>query len=464
MSTSAGKTQTETVGLKANPTTVNVRPIHRIVATIIMAFTLYIGTTGLMIQSVDLRAIASHAAATDPEMMAIRESLDGTGNFAVIQPTDYAAAALPDGFDFNAAMSTLLKSVRSSTGDSAPLKYLELRVIDGKPIGLVQAGGNNNAGGNNGGNNNVGGNNGGGGGGNGGGANNGNILVRVDLVTGLLLPNPPPRPRGRPAQSMHNVFKKWHRLQFLSGYFGDLSGVLNALIAIGLGMMVVTGVVLYFQLLCARRRAGLNAIFWSAGSWWRSLHRWVAVVAAIFLLVVSISGTLLSIDTVALGIYGATHTNAGRYARFPYGMTADLSSPLPDSKIPAMLVTTLSAYHAAEGNTPIKVLRLRYFSGMPQGVILTGGDDTRQLVYNAETGKTAHMTESSYPYQGFPFGWREHEYMKQIHRGDALGIPGRLMDVFAGLSMVFLSASGLYMYVDLLRRRRRGGRKQLFWV
>lgn len=38
------------------------------------------------------------------------------------------------------------------------------------------------------------------------------------------------------------------------------------------------------------------------------------------------------------------------------------------------------------------------------------------------------------------------------------------MDVFAGLSMVFLSASGLYMYVDLLRRRRRGGRKQLFWV
>ncbi len=387
--------------------------------------------------------------------MAIRESLDGTGNFSVIQPTDYAAAALPEGFDFNAAMSTLLKSARSSTGDAAPFKYLELRVIDGKPIGLVQAGGKN-----------AGSNNGGGGGGNGGGggANNGNIMVRVDPVMGSVLPNPPPRPRGRPPQSMHNVFKKWHRLQFLSGYFGDLSEAFNALIAIGLGTMVVTGVVLYFQLLRARRRAGLKAVFWYAGGWWRSVHRWVAVVAAVFLLVVSISGTLLSIDTVALGIYGATHTNAGRYARFPYGMTADLSSPLPDSKIPAMLATTLSAYHAAEGNAPIKVLRLRYFSGMPQGVILTGGDDTRQLVYNAETGKTAHMTESSYPYQGFPFGWREHEYMKQIHRGDALGIPGRLMDVFAGLSMVFLSASGLYMYVDLLRRRRRGGRKQLFWV
>ena len=246
---------------------------------------------------------------------------------------------------------------------------------------------------------------------------------------------------------------------------GDLSEAFNALIATGLGVMVVTGVVLYFQLLRARRRAGLNTLSGPREAGGGHSTARLRVVAAVFLLVAPISGTLLSIDTVALGVYGATHTNAGRYARFPYGMTADLSSPLPDSKIPAMLATTLSAYHAAEGNTPIKVLRLRYFSGMPQGVILTGGDDTRQLVYNAETGKTAHMTESRDPYQGFPFGWREHEYMKQIHRGDALGIPGRLMDVFAGLSMVFLSASGLYMYVDLLRRRSpRRGRKQLFWV
>jgi uncharacterized iron-regulated membrane protein len=231
--------------------------------------------------------------------------------------------------------------------------------------------------------------------------------------------------------------------------------------------MIVTGLVLYFQLLRTRKRAGLNAIFWSAGGWWRSLHRGVSVVAAVFLLVVSISGTLLSFDTFALGIYGMTHTNAGRYARFPMGMTGDLSSPLPDAKLPAMLGTTLSAYHAAEGSTPIKVLRLRYFSGMPQGLIIAAGktdDDTHQVVYNAETGHTAQMAESSYPYQGFPFGWREHEFMKQIHRGDALGIPGRLMDLFAGLSLVFLSASGLVMYVGLLRKRRKGGRKQMFWT
>jgi hypothetical protein len=407
-----------------------VRPIHRIVGTILLAFTLYIGTTGTIIQSIDLHAIASHAAATDPEMMAIRESIDGTPNFIVITPTDYAAAALPADYDFNGALSNVLKSARVSVGADTQLKYLELRVIDGKPIGLVQTA---------------------------------DHIVRVDPATGVALPNPPVRPRTPRVQAMHQKFKNLHRASVLS----DKWEFLNGLIGIGLFSMIVTGLVMYFQLLRARRRAGLNAIFWSAGGWWRSLHRWVAIVAAVFLMVVSISGTLLAFDTFALGIYGMTHTSAGKYSRFPKGMIGDLSSPLPDLKLPAMLGTTLSAFHVTQGAAPIKVLRLRYFSGMPQGVIVAGGNDandTRQLVFNAETGQPAGTTEPSYPYSGFPFGWEEHELMKQIHRGDAFGVPGRLMDLFAGLSLVFLSASGLVMYVDLLRRRWRSGRKQLFWT
>jgi hypothetical protein len=205
-------------------------------------------------------------------------------------------------------------------------------------------------------------------------------------------------------------------------------------------------------------------LLWSGGGWWRSLHRWVSITAAVFLLFVSVTGTLLSIDSFALGLYQVTHKSAGKYSRFPIGMIGDYSSPLADAKVPAMLEATISAYRATQGDRPIKVLRLRIFSGMEQGVIVTGGEDTRQLVFNAVNGKSAGMTEPGYPYTGFPFGWEEHELVKQIHRGDAFGIPGRLMDLFAGFSLVFLSASGLIMYVDLLRRRRRGGRKQLFWA
>jgi uncharacterized iron-regulated membrane protein len=409
------------------------RPIHRILGTILLAFTLYFGVTGSILQTIDLRTIASHAAATDPDMMAIRESIDGEPNFIVIEPTDYAAAALPQGYDFNTAVANVLKSARLSVGAGTPLKFLELRIIDGRPVGLVQAG--DQASGH---------------------------MIRFDPATGAPLPNPV-HPRPRPVPSLRGKAKAWHRLNAL----GDQMVWLNALVGIGLFVMIVTGLILYFQLLRTRKRAGLNAIFWSSGGWWRSLHRWVSITAALFLMIVSITGTLLSIDTLALWIYRVAHAPAARPGGrlpFPAGMVGDVSSPLPDAELPAMLTTTLSAYRSTQGATPIKVLRLRYFSGMPQGVIVTGGGDTRQLVFNAVTGTRASMTEPGYPYTGFPFGWEEHEFVKQIHRGDALGIPGRLMDLFAGLSLIFISASGLIMYMDLLRRRRRGGRKQLFWT
>src|SRR5580692_610642 len=88
------------------------RPIHRVAGTIILVFTLYFGVTGSTVQLIDLRTIASRAAATDPDMMAIRESIDGTPNYAVIQPADYAAAALPEDLDFNSALPRVIKSAR----------------------------------------------------------------------------------------------------------------------------------------------------------------------------------------------------------------------------------------------------------------------------------------------------------------------------------------------------------------
>lgn len=411
------------------------RPLHRIIGTIILLFTMYFGATGSIMQMVDLKAVLSHAAATDPEMLAIRESIDGTPNYSVIQATDYAAPALPDNFDFNAALASVLTTARSSAGSDATLKYVELRVLDGKPIGLVQAS-----------------------------TGGPNKLLRVDPVTGTLLPNPPPRPRTRPAPSLHNQWKRWHRLQQLG--LGDEWEWINGVVGIGLFLMIITGIVLYFRLLKARSRAGLKGFFWSAGSRWRSLHRWVAIVAAVFLLNVSISGTLLSIDSVGLGIYMKSHQDPSKPGRqFPFGMVGDLSSPLQDAQLPAMLQSTLSSFHAEHSSSPVKVLRLRYYNGMPQGLVIYGaGDDTRQVVYNTATGTRTSTTEPGYPYTGFPLGWKWHELVKQIHRGDIIGIPGRFMDLFAGFSLVFLSLSGLVMYLDLWRRRRRAGKSAPFWT
>lgn len=446
--------QSVKVAQSAKKRQLNVRPIHRIIGSVIMLFVLYFAVTGTSIQLVDLHAILTHAPATNPEMIQIREGTNGPTNYVVIQPTDYAAAPLPPNFDFHAALATVLRAVHDTAGDQ-PLHFVELRSVGDKAVGLVRTS---------------------------------DKTLSFDATSGQPLASPgrrrPARVPGATANrgpsaaagaapaasapaavgqpfSWHAAIKAWHRLMVIGNWFA----IFNAIIGIGLFVMIVTGLVLYFRLLRARSRAGLKGFFWVSGGLWRSLHRWVSVVAAIFLLIVSVTGTLLAIDAFGLGLYQVTHKNAGKYARFPPGAVDDFSSPLPEDKLPAMLDTTLAAGRGTPGATPIKVVRLRYFNGIPQGVLIAGtGNNTSQLVFNSETGKRMSITEPGYPKTHYHLGWRYHEIVKEIHRGDFFGLPGRFMDLFAGLSVIYLSISGGVMYFDLWRKRRRGGRAEMFWT
>lgn len=121
-----------------------------------------------------------------------------------------------------------------------------------------------------------------------------------------------------------------------------------------------------------------------------------------------------------------------------------------------MLSVTLAGLQLTSPNTPIKAIRLRYYAGIPQGVVIAGVDrDTTQLVFNAHTGTPMSETEPGYPPVGFPFGWQAHQWGKTIHNGGVLGLPGRFMDLFAGLSMFYLSIGGVVMYIDYWKKKRK---------
>ena len=398
------------------------RTVHRVISLFVVLVTLYLGITGTLIQATDLRTLLRHAPATDPDMMAIREDHDGPGDYAVIGPADFTAAVLPPHFDYQAALPKLLGAARAAVG-AAPLSYAEIRMGEDKPVGRVQSG---------------------------------RQLLRYDFTADQGQVNPIPRREHPPEVSVHNEIKGLHRMTSI----GDWALWINPIVGIALGVFIFTGVVMYLQLLSARSRIGRRDWFWSAGGWWRTLHRWGSIVAALFITVVALSGTWLAYESLIFGIYMEHHSpQPGRPPARQSGVT-----PLSDERLPAMLTTTLQAYASSLPGQPLKVLRLRVYAGMPQGVVVAGlGDDTQQMVFNAVSGRRVSETEPGYPETGFPFGWQAHQIAKQIHRGDYIGLSGRWMDLSAGVTLIYLSVSGLVMYIDMWQRRRRSGRKALIW-
>ena len=393
---------------------------------------LWLAGTGSTIQVLDLTATLTHLSPADPTVLSMAEGMYGPGNFAVIQVRDFDSTTFPEGFNFRHAVEAVLQAASSratgpeqlggagGTQQSNQISWLELRMVNGAPVGQIMVGPQ---------------------------------LAAFDTRTREPVQPVPPiaiPQGGRLPPSLRQKFKTLHRFWNR----GDTPGVYFEFVAgLILWMLLITGLVMYFQLLKARSRIGRRQLFWLSGGLWRGLHRTVSVVAATFLICMAFSGTWIGYESsfMALG-----RQISGRPA--PLTVTQ-----LQDADIRSMTAVTLEAMQRLRPGTPIKALRLRTYGQMKQGVVITGGDETDQIVFNADTGQTASLTEPSYPKSGFPFGVQVHENIKHFHSGEMFGLTGQFMNLFAGLSLLFLSVSGLTVYLDLWSSRRKAGRGAFIW-
>src|SRR5580658_10499802 len=114
----------------------NLRAIHRVITVIVVTFTLYLGFTGSLIQLIDLRSLFTHVPATDLNLQSMREGISGGGEYRVISVADYSAAPLSPGTNPVEMFATVLKAARDQVGN-APLRFVELRMVDGQPVGQI---------------------------------------------------------------------------------------------------------------------------------------------------------------------------------------------------------------------------------------------------------------------------------------------------------------------------------------
>jgi hypothetical protein len=201
----------------------------------------------------------------------------------------------------------------------------------------------------------------------------------------------------------------------------------------------------------------------------RRLHRWFSVAASVFILYVAVTGVMMAIDNVYGSVYLSIHgisfpkDSQGPPPGLDELFSAGKGSVADADLAPMLSVTLAAARQLAPTAPPPRVIRLRSYAGIPQGVIVTGDASAVQLVFNTRTGKRAGLYEPGYPKTPFPFQWGAHELWKQMHRGDIFGLPGRWIDLLSGLGILFLSISGIVMYLQMHSARARIGRRGVFW-
>ena len=178
----------------------------------------------------------------------------------------------------------------------------------------------------------------------------------------------------------------------------------------------------------------------------RQYHRWVSLVAALFLVVVATTGVILQVQKL-------TGNDADAAGHGDKDRAAALTTAMPSPAYAALLGRTLDAARARAPNSPIASVSLKGEGDEVQGVVMLPGDPPRQLTIDARSGRLI-KDETRDP----------DSLILRIHSGAILGEPGVVLGVLWGSALVILSVTGAWVYLSMYRRRRKAsGKGGLFW-
>jgi ferredoxin len=166
---------------------------------------------------------------------------------------------------------------------------------------------------------------------------------------------------------------------------------------------------------------------------WRKLHRWFGAGAAIFLLIVSGTGIALQWQS----IFGGDEAEKERQAKqtSPFLLTTALDT------MSAQLATAQAAVRAEVGSAPLDRVLWLLKGDHPTLTFFVGGHPARRFVVNAGTGVVERRTSGD-----------EESWILRLHSGELIGDGGKLLGLFWGSALLFLTVSGVVIYWQMLRR------------
>jgi hypothetical protein len=192
----------------------------------------------------------------------------------------------------------------------------------------------------------------------------------------------------------------------------------------------------------------------------RNVHRWLMTVFVIILAYWVCSGLIMAIydATDPTQVWAIEGGGAGE--RLGDSFTKAASIPAPQT-----LASGISAALAAVGDMPVASVELRMVGTTARlQLAQASGERSTMRRFHADTGApiSADSDDGDASARAAPNVVRRNN-LKAWHRGNVAGLPGQFIGLLAGLTLIVLSVTGIFVYFQLWNARRRTGRRAFFW-
>ena len=172
----------------------------------------------------------------------------------------------------------------------------------------------------------------------------------------------------------------------------------------------------------------------------RNLHRWVSLPVVLFMLFITVTGVVLSVQEMQ----GEGARNESR---------PTLPRPANDALL-AAATAALPAVQAADPDLKLQRIEFGLSSAGATAKFFPANRRAPGIEVDFASGAIKKLP---------PPGQSLHGLFVTLHSGKWFGIGGLLVVLVCGVALAVLSVTGLLVYLDMWRRRSGAGKRELFW-
>ena len=181
----------------------------------------------------------------------------------------------------------------------------------------------------------------------------------------------------------------------------------------------------------------------------RKVHRWLGIGAAVFFLLVSITGVFLQIEQV----FGEDEATKEKLS----AMVSPASLARPFAIDSAGIDRARQVALARFGNRPVSAIDWQIKGDAPHYILHLDGPDPLRVDVDADTNTVVGSS---------PDG---EDWLLRLHTGEIVGDGGKVLGLAWGIALVAMSITGVLVYLQMYRARRKGsaarltGWRRYFW-